>query len=61
MNIENDCVIYFIEKNKGETNNTYYDRINKIIKSKPKNNKELEEIKKNIMFEINTKYLKCIY
>ena len=41
MNIEKDCVIYFIEKKKGETNNIYYDIINIIIKNNPINVKEL--------------------
>ena len=61
MNIEKDCVIYFIEKKKGETNNMYYDRINRIIKNNPSNVKELEKNKKDTMFEINKKYLKCVY
>ena len=61
MNIEKDGKIYYIQKNKGEVNNIYYDRVNKIISNNPKNKKELEKIKTEISFKINTKYLGCEY
>ena len=61
MNIEKDGVIYYIQKNKGEVNNVYYNRVNKIISNNPKNKKELEKIKNDISFKINTKYLGCEY
>ena len=61
MNVENDGIIYRIKKNNGEVNNVYYDRIQSIIKEKPKNKINLEKVKKQIMFEINKKHLKCLY
>jgi hypothetical protein len=61
MNVENDGIIYRIKKNNGEVNNVYYDRIQSIIKEKPKNKINLEKVKKQIMFEINKKHLKCVY
>ena len=61
MNVENDGIIYRIKKNNGEVNNVYYERIQSIIKEKPKNKINLEKVKKQIMFEINKKHLKCVY
>ena len=61
MNVENDGIIYRIKKNNGEVNNVYYDWIQSIIKEKPKNKINLEKVKKQIMFEINKKHLKCVY
>ena len=61
MNVENDGIIYRIKKNNGEVNNVYYDRIQSLIKEKPKNKINLEKVKKQIMFEINKKHLKCVY
>ena len=61
MNIEKEGVIYFLQKNKGEVNNVYYDRVNKIISNNPKNKQELEKIKKDISFHINKTHLGCDY
>ena len=61
MNVEKEGVIYFLEKKKGETNNVYFDRVNLIVKDNPKNQSELDNNKKKIMFEINSKYLGCKY
>jgi hypothetical protein len=61
MNIEKDGKIYFLEKKMGEVNNIYYDRVNKIICNNPKNKNELEQLKRDVMFNINKKHLKCEY
>lgn len=61
MNVEKDGIIYRIKKNNGEVNNVYYDRVQSIIKEKPKNKISLQKVKKQVMFDINKKYLKCVY
>ena len=61
MNVEKEGVVYFLQKNKGEINNIYYDRVNKIISNNPKNEVELEKIKKDVNFQIIKKHLGCIY
>jgi len=61
MNIEKDGVVYFLQKNTGEVNNVYFDRVNKIISNNPKNKNELEKIKNEVLFEINKKHLDCTY
>jgi hypothetical protein len=61
MNIEKDGVVYFLQKNTGEVNNVYFDRVNKIISNNPKNKNELEKIKNEVLFQINKKQLGCTY
>lgn len=61
MNIEKDGVVYFLQKNTGEVNNVYFDRVNKIISNNPKNKNELEKIKNEVLFQINKKHLGCTY
>lgn len=61
MNIEKDGVVYFLQKNTGEVNNVYFDRVNKIISNNPKNKNELEKIKNKVSFQINKKHLDCTY
>ena len=61
MNIEKDGIIYFFEKNKGEVNNIYYERVNKIAEQKPKNKNDLDKIKRDISFNISKKHLGCGY
>ena len=61
MNIEKDGVIYFIKKSKGEVNNVYFDRVNFIAESKPKNENDLLIYKKKYEIKCNEKYLNCIY
>lgn len=61
MNIEKDGIIYFLDKKMGEVNNIYYERVNKIISNNPKNKNELTKLQKDVMFNINKKYLKCDY
>lgn len=61
MNIEKDGVVYFLQKNTGEVNNVYFDRVNKIISNNPKNKNEFEKIKNEVLFQINKKHLGCTY
>ncbi len=61
MNVEKNGVIYFIKKSKGEVNNVYFDRINSIANSNPKNNEDLINNKKKYEIQCNEKYLKCVY
>lgn len=61
MNVEKDGIIYRIKKNNGEVNNVYYDRVHSIIREKPKDKISLEKVKKQVMFHINKKHLKCVY
>jgi hypothetical protein len=61
MNVEKEGVIYFLYKNKGEVNNVYYDRVNRVISNNPKNKNELENKKRDINFQINKKHLGCVY
>ena len=61
MNVEKDGIIYRIKKNNGEVNNVYYDRVQSIIREKPKDKISLEKVKKQVMFDINKKHLKCVY
>ena len=61
MNIEKEGIVYFLEKNKGEVNNTYFERINNIANKTPKNKILLEKIKREIFFDISKKKLGCEY
>ena len=61
MNVEKDGIIYRIKKNNGEVNNVYYDGVHSIIREKPKDKISLEKAKKQVMFDINKKHLKCVY
>ena len=53
MNVEKNGVIYFIKKSKGEVNNVYFDRINSIANSNPKNNEDLINNKKKYEIQCN--------
>lgn len=61
MNIENDGIIYFIKKNKGEVSNIYYDRVNMIVKDSPKTEQNIHELKRKYELLCNKKFLKCEY
>ena len=61
MNIEKEGIVYFFEKNKGEVNNIYFERINNIAEHKPKNKNDLDKVKREISFVISKKHLGCIY
>ena len=61
MNIEKDGIVYFLKKNKGEVNNFYYDRVNMIIKDKPKNLENINALKRKYEILCNKKFLNCEY
>jgi ribosomal protein L20 len=61
MNIENGGVIYYLPKIKGEVNTVYFDRINLVIRERPKTLNSIINLNKKYDIECNKKYLKCEY